>query len=98
MEYFGTALLLNLLCISVDRWLSIDFATQYHHLISKRRVRAVIIVMAFVALLLKVPGFIVYWQSFAAYCDWPLTKVGFTVAQQAWTILTVPAIVGVRVC
>ncbi|OWA52601.1 hypothetical protein BV898_17050 [Hypsibius exemplaris] len=93
IEYVGTLALLNLLCISVDRWLSVDFAIQYRQQISKKRIRIILFSMPLLALLLDVPGFIVYWLPFEAYCDRPLMHSGsLTTARLSWKILTGPVI------
>ncbi|OWA52604.1 hypothetical protein BV898_17052 [Hypsibius exemplaris] len=49
--------------------------------------------MSLVALLLNVPGFIVYWQPFEAFCNRPMLYSGsLTTARLSWKILTGPVI------
>ncbi|OQV11490.1 hypothetical protein BV898_14220 [Hypsibius exemplaris] len=89
-EYLETLYSLILLSISVDRWLSVEFPVRYRAEVSKTKIRQAIAATVGLAVLLSLPGSIVYWEPFTAFCDKPVSRIPMTPPRRAWKIITGP--------
>ncbi|OQV11495.1 hypothetical protein BV898_14225 [Hypsibius exemplaris] len=95
-EYINTLYTLILLSISVDRWLSVELPGKYRAGISEKKIRQAIAAAVVLALVLTLPGMIVYWESSTAFCDKIVLRIiPLTSTREAWLILTRPLILGV---
>ncbi|OQV11491.1 hypothetical protein BV898_14221 [Hypsibius exemplaris] len=94
-EYIETLYTLILLSIGVDRWLSVEFPGKYRAEISKTKICQAIAAAVVLAVVLTLPGTIVYWNVFAAFCHKPVDQYVLTPAQRIWKIVTGPFILGV---
>ncbi|OWA51775.1 hypothetical protein BV898_16242 [Hypsibius exemplaris] len=92
-EFIRTLSLVTLLCISADRWLSVEFAVKYRAHISKKRVRQVIAVSWFVTAVLDWPGAVLNWPYYQAFCYRPPIDTGSGIGRLVWKIFTGPLIV-----
>ncbi|OQV13996.1 hypothetical protein BV898_11768 [Hypsibius exemplaris] len=94
LEFIHTQSLVTLVAISVDRWLSVEFPGPYRFHISRRKMRWAIGLSWVVTMVLTLPGFVVYWADFQAFCNRP---VGFVInsafhGRQIWAAFHGPVI------
>ncbi|OQV16570.1 hypothetical protein BV898_09243 [Hypsibius exemplaris] len=78
--------IMNTLLISVDRWVSVEFAVVYRNNITHRRARIAIALTWLVGLFITVPGNAVYHERVIASCNRPVTvtwKINGT-ASEPW--------------
>ncbi|OQV11489.1 hypothetical protein BV898_14219 [Hypsibius exemplaris] len=94
-EYLQTLYSLILLSISVDRWLSVEFAVRYRAEVSKTKIRQTIAATVGLAVLLNLPASIVYWEPFTAFCNKPVAAFHLTLPFAAWKAITGPFILAV---
>ncbi|OQV11492.1 hypothetical protein BV898_14222 [Hypsibius exemplaris] len=91
-EHLETLYSLTLLSISVDRWLSVEFPGKYRAEVSKTKIHQAIAATVVLAVVLTLPGSIVYWEPFTAFCDKPVSRIIMTPPRAAWKIITGPFI------
>ncbi|OWA51774.1 hypothetical protein BV898_16241 [Hypsibius exemplaris] len=91
-EFIRTLSLVTLLCISVDRWLSVELAVTYRAKISKKLVGQVIALAWLATIALVVPYLAVFGLYYQAFCDRPFTDEHFTSGYLAWKIVSGPVI------
>ena len=71
---FATVLrvtIVNTLFISVDRWLSVEFPHLYRVHVSPRKITIAVVVSWVVALVLTVPGVVIFHHGIRVACDQP---------------------------
>ena len=59
----------NLLFISLDRWLSVEFAIQYRIKVSRTKILVAVAMVWVIGCLLIVPGFVVFWDGVVVGCN-----------------------------
>ncbi|OQV23348.1 hypothetical protein BV898_02795 [Hypsibius exemplaris] len=71
-EFFQTLSFVTLWLISVDRWLSVEFAVKYRAQISRLKIKKAIVASWLITSALALPGMIIIWPNFNAFCDRPI--------------------------
>ncbi|OQV13995.1 hypothetical protein BV898_11767 [Hypsibius exemplaris] len=93
-EFLSPLTLLTLAAISLDRWMSVEFPSEYRLKISRRKIRWVVLATLVINSLLTVPGLILWWRPWAIHCNKPVQITPMTVGRQIWRIFTGPVILG----
>ncbi|OQV12534.1 hypothetical protein BV898_13178 [Hypsibius exemplaris] len=91
-EFFHTLALMTLLFISVDRWVSVEFAVEYRARISTSTVRLFIALTWILTATLTLPGIILYWPNLEAACDKVVRDTDHSAGRPVWKIFTGPVI------
>ncbi|OQV13994.1 hypothetical protein BV898_11766 [Hypsibius exemplaris] len=89
-EFLSPLTLLTLAAISLDRWMSVEFPSEYRLKISRRKIRWVVLATLVINSLLTVPGLILWWRPWAIHCNKPVQASPMTVGRQIWIIFTGP--------
>ena len=74
-RFFQILSLVNLLFISVDRWLSVEFPVPYRNRVTRRTMCLSMPVMLAVAVVMIVLDGVEYWQGLVVYCTRPAIQV-----------------------
>ncbi|OWA51773.1 hypothetical protein BV898_16240 [Hypsibius exemplaris] len=91
-EFVHTLSLVTLLCISVDCWLSVEFAIAYRSQISKQLVRQVMALAWVVAVVIALPGILVNLSSYQVFCNRSPIDTGYGVGRLVWKTFSGPVI------
>lgn len=66
--WLGLLDLTMLVGISVDRWLSVEWAVAYRNRVSRRAVKVLAALCVTASLIIGLPGIVVYWPSVSIVC------------------------------
>ncbi|OWA52542.1 hypothetical protein BV898_16994 [Hypsibius exemplaris] len=84
--------MIMLLFISLDRWLSVEFAIKYRAHIFRPQIKCFVVLSWLITFLSSVRGCIVYWKFMSVMCDRPTRFQAPGTGFMVWSIVTGPLI------
>ena len=68
-QFLNVTFLLTLLSISIDRWLSVEFAVAYRNVVSVKKMYLTLPAIVAVSLILDMPGLSIFARNIHVFCD-----------------------------